>query len=51
LAEEIDLRLRAEPALGLAQAREALAGFGASDVTLRVAYRLARRWASAEGKA
>ena len=48
LAEEIALRLRAEPGLSLAQARVALAGFDAVDATLRVAYRLARRWASAE---
>jgi hypothetical protein len=51
LAEEIALRLRTEPELGLAQARAALSDFGAADATLRIAYRLARRWASAETRA
>jgi hypothetical protein len=48
LAEEIELRLRAEPELGLAQARAALADVGATDATFRVAYRLARRWSKTD---
>jgi hypothetical protein len=46
LADEIELRLRAEPGLDLAGLRPALAGLGADEATLRVAYRLARRWAA-----
>jgi len=48
LAEEIALRLRAEPGLGLEQARAALTDVGADEGAVRVAYRLGRRWASAE---
>jgi hypothetical protein len=46
LAEEIAPRLRAEPELGWQQARAALAEVEIDATTFRVAYRLARRWAS-----